>query len=241
MSSWDLVSSFEKSKATNLIITLLDKKSMNFTELMKSTKSNPRTLSDRIKDLAKAKVISVEKLQNFPFTETIQLTKKGVEIAKRMKRVYSHSENSISERAKKLLYIINEAGGSIIGTTRMEKLPFLLEKKYDIQFDYHYNPMTYGPYSIELLDDIELLSNNGYLQIIEEFVPVKTDDGSLKETARRSYVLTKKGEEKSKRIKGDILPKIETALDFIHTYNRIALKSLLDYVHKKYPNYQKKR
>jgi DNA-binding HxlR family transcriptional regulator len=239
MTRWKLVSNFEKSKATQMIVTLLDKNSMNFTELMRATKSNPRTLSDRIKDLSNNKIISVKKLPKFPFTETIELTEDGKEIAKRMKIVYSHSEKGISKRAKQLLYVIYEAGEKIVGTTRMEKLPFILEKEFEMRFNYHYKPMNYGPYSIELLDEIDALQREGYIEISEEFVPVKTEDGSTKETERRSYILTKKGIELGKNLKSKVPPIEQKTLNFIKKYNQLSLNSLLDFVHGKYPTYKK--
>lgn len=238
MTSKDLISSLGKSKASEILLALLEQKSMSFTELMKITEGNPRTLSDRIKELSEYNIISAQKDTAFPFKETIKLTEEGIELAKRIKIAYANSEGVISKRAEILLYMIGELGNEIKGTTKMEKLPFLLEKEFGVTLAYHYIPMEYGPYSIELLDEINLLQLKDYITIKEELVPV-TENNETKEVERRVYCLTEKGKEKSQKISQQISEEIKISIQNIKRYNDMTLRELLNYVHTSYPEYKK--
>lgn len=234
----NLVSSLEKSKATQLIVALLEQESISFTKLMKLTDSNPRTLSDRIKELSQYNIISAHRDTKFPFTEAIKLTKEGQELAKRIKIAYVNSESRISKRAKILLHMLYELGGEVKGTTRMEKLPFLLEKEFGVNLAYHYIPMDYGPYSIELLDEINLLQKKGYIDVKEEIVPV-TENGETKDVERRVYCLTNKGKEKNEKLTQELADETKNSVHKVRRYNEMPLRELLEYVHKKYPKYLK--
>ena len=100
--------------------------------------------------------------------------------------------------------------------------------------------MPYGPYSTELLDEINLLREKEMLLINEEVVPVKRS-GEVTAVERRNYVLTKKGREKCKEITKDIPEKTQISISKLkELYSTMALQELLDYVHNKYPSYQKK-
>jgi DNA-binding HxlR family transcriptional regulator/uncharacterized protein YwgA len=236
----ELASSLEKSKATQMIVALLDQqKSMSFTELMRIINANPRTLADRISELSQYKIISVEKEKSFPFKETITLTNEGLELAKRIKIAYVSIDSNISYRAKILLYMMHVLGGEIIGSTKMEKLPFLLEKEFDVKLGYHYNPMDYGPYSIELLNEINILQMKGYISVREEVVPIK-EKGTTKAVERRTYCLTDKGKEKNNKMLQELNQNIRDSIEKIRKYNDMNLNDLLDYVHTKYPEYKKK-
>ncbi|MEM0466705.1 MAG: winged helix-turn-helix transcriptional regulator [Candidatus Thermoplasmatota archaeon] len=239
MANRGLASSLEKSKATQMIVALLDwKKSMSFTELMREINANPRTLADRIDELSQYKIISVEKEKSFPFKETISLTDKGRELAQRIKIAYMSIDSNISNRAKILLHMMYVLGGEIIGTTKLEKLPFLLEKEFEVNLGYHYDCMEYGPYSIELLNEINILQMKGYISIREELVPIK-EKGTAKTVERRTYCLTEKGKEKNKKIIQELDQNIRNSIEKIRKYNNMNLNELLDYVHKKYPEYRK--
>ena len=234
-----LASSFEKSKATQLIIALLGQESMSFSQLMEATKANPRTLSDRIKELDDNNIISVKKDNKFPFKETIKLTENGRRIANLIIPVYTNQPKGLSTRAKTLLYMIFKMGGCINGTTRMEKLPFLLEKELGVNLSYHYTAMPYGPYSTELLDELNLLRAQGLLSISEEVVPVK-NSGETKAVERRNYYLTKEGKELCRKLSKDFSVKTQASIiKLVEKYGNMSLQDLLDYVHKEYPLYKK--
>lgn len=59
------------------------------------------------------------------------------------------------ERADRVAQIVRDAGGSIVGKTRLQKIAYLLELAglgSGYQFSYHY----YGPYSSTLEDDAQI-------------------------------------------------------------------------------------
>jgi len=68
---------------------------------------------------------------------------------------------------EKLLVILKNLG-KIEGRTRFQKLIFLLKHKDGIKFDYNFIPYYYGPYSLELQIEINLLEAADLLQIIPQ-------------------------------------------------------------------------
>jgi DNA-binding HxlR family transcriptional regulator len=235
----NFISSLEKSKATQIMVSLLNQGSMSFTQLISYTGGSPRTLIDRIDELSKNKLITVKKETKFPFREEIELTAKGTEIAKLLRSAYKLSEKGLSRNEKILLFMMYRLGNIIKGTTRIEKLPFILKHELGVDLKYHYIPMEYGPYSVELLEEIGLLENKGYITIQSNIVTVKDKDEE-KEVERRMYCLTSKGLKKAQEVSKKISAEIQEAINKLDNYNKMPLSDLLDFVHKKYPEYRKR-
>ena len=134
-----------------------------------------------------------------------------------------------------LLYSKGKSGDlneKITGITKLEKLLFLVKeevlKKHKLPFEedyYVFRPYNYGPFTEELFDDIELLSDLGFLP--------KTD-----ERENDDFVLTSEGAQKASEIK-DLLPNdIVAGIENIKkNYADRSLNNLLEYVYTKYPDY----
>lgn len=65
---------------------------------------------------------------------------------------------------EKLLIILKETKG-IWGRKRFQKIVFLLKEKFNIEFGYDFIPYFYGPYSMDLQNEINLLENVGAIDV----------------------------------------------------------------------------
>lgn len=126
----------------------------------------------------------------------------------------------------------------IIGTTRLEKLLFLIKNEIikDTPFDgiyYTFDPYKYGPFSSDIFDDVQLMEDMNY--IIREELP----DGKTK------FEITQKGIDKIENIMHKFPETIRKQLEQIQNEiaiikkekNSIPLKKLLSYVYQKYPEF----
>jgi uncharacterized protein YwgA len=66
--------------------------------------------------------------------------------------------------AHKLLLLLKHHG-PIRGRTRFQKLVFLLQEKYHIDFGYNFIPYYYGPYSRKLQMEIDWLAAHRLIEI----------------------------------------------------------------------------
>jgi len=231
----EIMDIIEKRRAAQLLVTLLEEGPMSFSQIHSFTKGSPRTLMDRIEELTSNGLIKQHAKKEFPFTKTIQLTQKGEKYARLIRHIYTKPKLSQSEsRLLSLLYYLD---GTIKGTTRLEKLPFLLEKEGNIKIgDYVYSPEKFGPYSIDVLADMDELCEMGLVDIEEEIVTVEED----KEVIRRSYVLTDRGKSIAKNAFEALDEITKKAYSILDRYNNMPLKDLLEYVHRKYPEFHSK-
>ena len=139
-----------------------------------------------------------------------------------------------------MLYSCDEE--SVEGITRFQKLVFLTQKENDYIDEYYFRPDSYGPFSVELYNDIDELVRNGYVVCRTE----ETSSGNEK----HSYQLTEKGREfvdrimninrdQYSRISGDLcrtkekynaMPLLKLLKRIYHTYPEMAKNSKLDLV-----------
>ena len=54
--------------------------------------------------------------------------------------------------------------GKVEGRKRFQKVVFLLQEQFEIEFNYRFIPYLYGPYSSQLQNDIDSLTRTGYLK-----------------------------------------------------------------------------
>jgi len=152
-----------------------------------------------------------------------------------------------------------KVGEEIRGITRLEKLLFLLEKETAfgeyLRKDYKFEPYHYGPYSVEVFDQIEALEDAGLVETttveakhsVETYdalqieLDVIVDDTSL-DTARQEtkklsiYKLTEKGMKVGKALFDSLSEDEKRKLNEVKTkFNSISLQRLLRYIYTKYP------
>ena len=139
-----------------------------------------------------------------------------------------------------ILLLLNE--GSVREKLRLQKLMFLLQKEIverkglKISIDqYDFTAYNYGPFSDELIDDVEFLKDLGLINV-------------KKENDIEIYEITKKGRkflaDLSKRIPNftkNLLQSIEREIENLRRkWDKEPLKKLLRYVYENYPEYTEK-
>jgi uncharacterized protein YwgA len=136
-----------------------------------------------------------------------------------------------------LLLLYADNGRKIVGRTRIEKLTFLVQKeiveKQNIRVsdqDYSFKPWKFGPYTTEVIDDLEMLKEWGLVSI-----------SGFDEN--QEFVITEKGRQiieriiKERKMPPSLLPQIESIKK---EYGRLSLDALLKKVYLKYPEYTKR-
>ena len=107
----------------------------------------------------------------------------------------SKTGSRLSNSEQIVLLLSWSSNGVIEGRTRLEKLVYLLQNISRVDFTYRFIPYHYGPYSRELVEDLDQLNEFG---LIEEVV-------SPQETVTRyDYVLTTEGEQLAKEIESHL-------------------------------------
>lgn len=77
------------NKKSFLILSLLKRQSMNFSELQKKLGGSPNTVKLYVDRLVKYEYLKEEKQKNFPFTRVLRLTKKGMKTLMFLEKVMS--------------------------------------------------------------------------------------------------------------------------------------------------------
>jgi len=147
-------------------------------------------------------------------------------------------------------------GEAIQGTTRLQKLLFLIEREGHIKpttgSDFEFTAWKFGPVSKELYDDLEKLENLGLLESepVSEASPTELDEYGLsfddlmgeEESQTRDsffeekkYRLTSTGLQwiRKREIRTDTFDKIRKIKE---KYGALSLQDLLHYVYTKYPD-----
>jgi len=132
-----------------------------------------------------------------------------------------------------LLLLSADNGEPIRGKTRLMKLAYITTKELDktiplYKFRWHY----YGPFSDELVDDLESLAQQGLINHSEE--PIVSSHAIYVENV---YSITEQGDHIIQEKKSD--PSFRKLLDIVSKikwkYNNIPLPMLINEVYLNYP------
>ena len=123
-------------------------------------------------------------------------------------------------RSAVILYVISQASkikGRPIYMTELMKYLFLLQKEYDINLAYNFEPYKYGPFTSQVYKDLENL--NGKIEIKE-----------VREDVDKSLITSKE------------LPQVNQEIsyavnDLLRRFGGKDLRELLSYVYERYPEY----
>ncbi len=149
----------------------------------------------------------------------------------------------------------DEPGEAIHGITRLEKLVFLVLKEGDLEpsidTPFNYKPYDYGPYSTQVLKEVETLNTVDLIKI--EKVPFRSikevidkeaamfdmDDDREFERVLEIYRITQKGLRVWEGVVRDKFSKeeIETISRIKRQYNSMDLDQLLRTVYERFPKY----
>lgn len=155
-----------------------------------------------------------------------------------------------------LLLFVNDQE-EIVGITRLEKIIFLLiqESRFKkFQKDFKYEEYDYGPWSSQILDNIEALGSYGLMNIEERPLSILEKDyyqdeveinfdliKEFHENKTLAYSLTSVGFKVSQKLFESIKNKEKEIIQEIKSkYNKMPLRQLIRYVYHYYPGYTKK-
>ncbi len=222
-------------------------------ELQSEVGGSASTLEACIQEFMKEGLVHQEELGVWPFRKVLKLTSRGREAAERIRLEGGYfgvdskkftSPISIRDRGKWILALLHGVGGKIRGSTRLEKLLFLLKHEYEIRgLPYEFTPYLYGPFSSDVHEDVVGLQKAGFIEIRKEaFEPLEL----MSEWAIRSIyddlipkgrkiTLTEKGRKMSGEIYNELPEDAKRALSKLSRFNEMELAELLHYVYAKYP------
>lgn len=133
-----------------------------------------------------------------------------------------------------LLYAADDQ--QVEGRTRIQKLVFLTQERLGTgeSDPFTFIPYDYGPFSTDLLNQLERLEARSFIRIDEE----RTYGGSKRFTYRLTdagadYVDRQSFDETDSRV-------VRTASEVVEEFNDVMLFELLDYVYDRHPKYKER-
>lgn len=234
---------FGKRKYAEIILQLQDEQK-TLSELLSAVGGSASTLETRIAELIDAKLVCDEKQKFRPFRRIVRLTEKGKQLAKTFKILEEMMSKIKVERIESVskakwewfLAMLHALGGKIRGSTRLQKLSFLLKERLNLDPEsfYEFLPGKFGPFSADLLEDGNKIEKAGLIEISEEvFEPKKLLEDWV---ICRIYSLTTEGMEKAKEIFEKMPENVKVELTSLKPFNEMLLSDLIHYVYEKYPD-----
>lgn len=223
-----------RSKTIEILFTL-SKGPKHIRKLQSEVGGSASTVEVCVEELLKEGLIHERKLESWPFRRELELTEKGKEIVRVTELqggVLGLVTSPSKDRAEWILALLHAVGGKIEGRLRLQKLMFLLKHEQKIDVPYKFVPYMYGPYSADVFEDLPLLRDDGFIEVLEKGVASQEIVG----TPTMDFSLTAKGEEKAREIfLKKLSPKIRQALLELDHFNKLDLRELIKYVYDNYP------
>jgi len=224
------------------ILSLLEKKPLHIRGLHRQMGGSLTTVVQKVNDLVKAGLVDQIDVGN---RRVLRLTPRGKAVLamlrgmgmvpgeKRVERI------NIAGRAKWILFLLYALGGRIKGSTRLEKLLFLLNKKLKIIENgvYEFRPYLFGPFSAQILSDARALQSMGLIEIEDEAFEAHEMSDFI--YIRKSYRLTPEGVKIARKVYEQLITRsnIRKVLPELRKFNSMPLHELLDYVYREFPEY----
>jgi hypothetical protein len=191
---------------------------------------------------------------------TPMLRRAAEKLQKRVARLKDESEIPLTERPDLLLVLLYLKGRSdqyaeaIRGMTRLMKLLFLVQRMTGavkrLDSGYEFIPGRFGPHSLEVYDDLQILIMAGLVrrtEFDEEGMPVirREDYGELPETSFAGVnalcELTPEGQDFARRLVAHLEAHESVLLAGLATLKqqlaRMRWQQIVAYVYQKYPEY----
>ena len=207
---------------------------MNVRELISKVGGSATTVEQRLRELKEAGLIEEVVAKDFPFRKELRLTEKGKKVAEKLKILRSLFVDDLPLKRMMWPLLALYVVGEIRGKTKLQKLVFLLDKELNIIKDQGYNfvPYKYGPFSKELIEDVEMLILTGLVETKEE---VKEFNGE--EVTIVSYRLSERGKNIARQIYDKLTYEEKRRINKLKEYNAMSARTLTEYVHRRYPEY----
>jgi len=211
-------------------------------ELQEARGGSFTTLDKRIRELLEAGMIREEYWQNDEKTwgslrnrRMLRITDEGLKAIDVWKDLGLLEEKVLPKNRQKWLVQILSVLGEVRGRTRLMKLLFLLREMLGPRRGnfYRFTPWYYGPFSKEILQDIEELRQCGLLNIDE----APNDDFMEVDRAPQVYRLTPRGNEIAERHLKELSGKAAACLTALRQFNEMPLTELMNHIYAKYPEF----
>lgn len=166
-----------------------------------------------------------------PNARLLRLTKPGEAITKELSYVGLVREPLLSKQRQRWILLHLFKFGEVKGRTRFQKLLYL--QKYELESTegsfYSFKWDRYGPFSKEILGDLEDLVDKG-------LISVKTDEVGMTSDTRHlfTYNLTKEGRDLISGLLEQLHPRTLDTLDSLREFNEMPLDRLLKYVYERF-------
>lgn len=193
------------------------------------------TAQKLVDELSKDNYVIKIKKTNFPFNWVVTLTEKG---RKHAYKLFSADADKLGKAEVLLLLIIYVIDGVVKGATKLEKLPFLLEREMRVSLKdvFKYVPYLHGPYSGgAITESMRKLEHYGFVNMKERVVDVSGD----KEGVMRIYELTQKGKDLAKDFFNKLPGELKDRFASLRPYAKMPVEELKIHVYSKYPEFKK--
>ncbi|KXB03006.1 hypothetical protein AKJ48_04335 [candidate division MSBL1 archaeon SCGC-AAA261O19] len=221
-----MLETLQKKKSTSILLALLED-SRHVRELQSEVGGSASTIGSRIREMKEKGLVSEETEKNWPYKKIIKLTNRGRDVAEVLSGLSGFARKrkitlmSFKERMKWPLVLVHRLK-EVDGATRMQKLLFLLKRKFGVEVPYNFSPYKYGPFCKNLARDMACLVTAGLTDNTEE-----------------SYILTSEGEEMAEEIFENLSKKVREAIGSLEKFNKMELRRLLNLVYTQFPEESK--
>ena len=148
----------------------------------------------------------------------------------------TEAKNMNKRQALLLALLAADDEGTVSGRTRLQKLVFLAQEEFSDDLnasEYEFYPYHYGPFSKDLLNDIEALEQAGL---------VSERNIDLQRGEKYIYELEDDGRDELRQFLSTLSPsdrqEIEERAELVETnFNDISVSRLLEYVYNQYESY----
>lgn len=206
-------------------------------ELQAQVGGSMSTIYGRIEEFQSLGIVEKVPLDRAEFgklpanAKLLRLTEEGKPIVRDLNQVGLVRIPVLSKQRQRWILLHLSKLGEIRGRTRFEKLLYL--QRNELRFTegnfYGFKWAQYGPFSKELLDDLEDLVDKGLISERTMSIDKTSDDGHL-----YIYTLTANGRELIPRILDELPPQTLEILESLRRYNEMPLEKLLKYVYESF-------
>lgn len=206
-------------------------------EIQEGVGGSYATIYKRIEELARLSVIGAVPLDGTEFSHLapnarlFKLTEAGEAIVGELSKVGLIKQPTLSKQRQRWILLHLFLFEGVKGRTRFEKLLYL--QKEELRFVkgnfYSFRWLHYGPYSEELMHDLDELRDGNLISVEVKEVDVKSNVAHL-----FIYRLTSKGKELIPSILTELPVGTLEKLEKLKPFQEMPLEKLMEYVYKKF-------
>jgi len=173
-------------------------------------------------------------------TRLIRLTSKGEELTRSLIDSGYTTPLSLPKVRERWIIAVLHALGTVTGKTRLVKLLFLLGQELgfsrsELGSFYKFKPWIYGPFSKEVVKDLEELQDYGIIKVMIRQVLTGEFNEGLE--FLHTYELTPEKKQVVQEALANLPTNAVRRLEKLRAFNEMSLKELLKQVYTKYLDY----